>query len=97
MVTVYVIGVPTAVVVLAGTKASLAGAPAVTVKVAVALVIPAAVAVMVAVPVVVGAKLHVAIPALATIGDGGVNEPETPLTENVIAFVAVVTVLPAAS
>ena len=72
-------------------------APAVTVSVAVAPVNPAAVTVMLALPVVVGVRLDVATPATAAIGDGGLNVADTPLTENVIALVALVTVLPFAS
>jgi hypothetical protein len=84
-------------VVVTGTSASFAGAPAVTVKVAVALVNPAALAVMAAEPVVVGVKLDDAIPALAVTGDVGLNVPETPLTAKLTALVAMPTVLPFAS
>ena len=84
-------------VVVTGTNANFAGAPAVTVKVAVALVSPAALAVTVALPVVVGVRLDEAIPALALTGDAGLKVPETPLTAKLTAFVAVPTVLPFAS
>jgi hypothetical protein len=79
---------------LAGVKASLAGAPTLTVNAVLALVSPVADMVTVALPTVVGVKLEVAIPPLGATGDTGLNEPETPLTENVTAFVAVVDVFP---
>jgi hypothetical protein len=37
------------------------------------------------------------MPPVGVIGEAGLKEPETPLTEKVTAFVAVVTVLPLAS
>ena len=80
-----------------GTNASLLAAPAVTVKLAVALVRPGELTVTVALPIVVDVKLEVATPALAAIGDAGVNEPDTPLTEKVIGLVAVSIVCPLAS
>ena len=80
-----------------GAKASLLAAPAVTVKLAVALVRPGVLTVTVALPTVVGVKLEVATPALAAIGDAGLNEPDTPLTEKVIGLVAVSIVCPSAS
>jgi len=82
---------------LAGVNASLAAAPALTVKLAVALVSPAALTVIVAVPVVVAERLDVATPSVGVTGKPGLKVPETPLTANVIAFVAVLTVLPLAS
>jgi len=97
IVAVYGTAVPACELALAGVKASFAGTPAVTVKVAVALVSPAALTVIVAAPVVVGVKLDAATPALAATGDAGLNTPFTPLTANVIALVAVPTVLPFAS
>ena len=89
--------VPTCAVVVTGTRASLAGGPAVTVNVAVALVSPAALAVIVALPAVVAVKLVVATPVIGETGEGGLKEPETPLTAKVIGLVAVPTVLPFAS
>ena len=83
--------------VITGRSASFAGAPGVTVKVAVALVNPVALAVMVAEPVVVDVKLDAAIPALAVTGDAGLKVPETPLTAKLTALAAVPTVLPFAS
>ena len=71
--------------------------PCATVTVAVALAKPAADAVIVAVPAVVAEKLDVAIPAAGATGELGLNVPDTPLTENVIPLVAVVTVLLLAS
>jgi hypothetical protein len=67
------------------------------VTLAVALVRPAAEAVTVAVPAVAGLKLTLAIPLTALTVDAGLNDPETPDTENVTALVAVVTVFPLAS
>jgi len=43
---------------------------------------------------VAGVKLEVAIPPLGATGEAGLNEPDTPLTENVTALVAVVAVFP---
>ena len=68
-----------------------------TVKTAVALVSPVADAVMVAVLLVVGVNVVLAAPLDGVTGDAGLNEPVTPLTENEMALVAVVTVLPFAS
>ena len=81
----------------AGVNASFVAAPGVTVKLVLALVRPLAVTVMVAVPTVVAVTLEVATPAAGVTGEAGLNEPVTPVTANVIAFVAVVTVLPLAS
>ena len=64
---------------------------------AVALVNPLADAVTVPLPAVVGVRLDVALPPIGDIGEGGLNEPDTPLTEMLIGFVAVVTRLPLAS
>jgi len=75
----------------------LAAAPVLTVNVAVALVNPAALTVIVAVPFVVAVKLDVAIPPVGVTGEAGLNVAETPVTPNVIGFVAVPTVLPLAS
>jgi len=75
----------------------LLAAPAFTVNVAVALVSPAALTVIVAVPVVVAVRLELAMPLVGVTGELGLKVPETPLTANVIAFVAVLTVLPFAS
>jgi len=85
------------VLVLTGVNASLAAAPVLTVNDAVALVSPAALTVIVAVPVVVAVKLELATPFVAVTGELGLNVPETPVTANVIGFVAVPTVLPIAS
>ncbi len=71
--------------------------PCATVNVAVALVKPVADAVIVAVPAVLADRLDVAIPADGATGETGLNVPVTPLTENVIALVAVETVLLLAS
>ena len=68
-----------------------------TVSVALALVNPAAEPVIVAVPDVDGVKLVVAVPLVGVTGDGGLKDPETPLSEKVIGLVAVVAVLPLAS
>ena len=68
-----------------------------TVSVALALVNPAAEPVIVAVPDVEGVKLVVAVPLVGVTGDGGLKDPETPLSEKVIGLVAVVAVLPLAS
>jgi len=75
----------------------LVGAPAVTVNVALTLASPAAVTVTVAVPVVVAARLDVATPLVGATGELGLNVPVTPLTEKVIALLAVPTVFPLAS
>ena len=88
---------PDCVVVVLGTRASLLAVPAVTVRLAVALVRPGALTATVALPIVVGVRLEVATPALAAIGDAGLNEPDTPLTEKVIGLVAVSIVCPLAS
>jgi len=69
----------------------------VTVNVALELDNPVAEAVMVPVPVVTGVNVVEALPPLADTGDGGLNEPETPVAVNVIAFVAFGTGLPEAS
>ena len=74
-----------------------AAPPEETVKAAVAPVRPVADAVIVAVPLVVGVKFDAATPLTGVTGDAGLNEPETPVTENVIGFVALATVLPLAS
>jgi hypothetical protein len=68
-----------------------------TVKVALALVSPVEETVIVAVPDVEGVKLEVALPLAGAMGEAGLKDPETPLTEKVIGFVALVTVLPLAS
>jgi len=70
---------------------------AATVSVALPVVSPDDDAVIVAVPDVEAVKLDVAMPPFGVIGEAGLKEPETPLTEKVTAFVAVVTVLPLAS
>ena len=80
-----------------GVNASFAGAPAVTVNVAAALVKPAALTVTVALPVVVAVRLDVATPAVAVTGEAGANVPDTPVTPKLMALVADVTVLPFAS
>ena len=79
---------------LAGVKASFAGAPTLTVNAPLALVRPLADALTVALPTVIGVKLEVAIPPLGATGEAGLNEPDTPITENVTALVAVVAVFP---
>ena len=96
MVAVYCTGTPVAVVACAGVKMILVGGVGAnaTCKVAVALPNPCEDAVIVAVPAVCAVKLEVAVPAVGVIGDSiveGLNEPVTPLTENVTGFVAVVT------
>ena len=75
----------------------MAPGPGVTVNVALEEVRPVAEAVMVPVPVVVGVNTVAAFPALADTGDGGLNVPDTPEAENVMALVAFCTVLPKAS
>lgn len=80
-----------------GDSDSLAADPEPTVNVALAAVNPVAEAVMVPVPVVTGVNVVIALPPLADTGDGGLKDPDTPLTANVIALVAVCTVLPKAS
>jgi len=74
-----------------------AGAPGVTLSVAVALVSPGDDTVTLALPIEVGVKLEVATPASADTGEAGLNVPDTPLSVKVIALVAVLTVLPLAS
>jgi len=69
----------------------------VTVNVELELVNPVAEAVMVPVPVVIGVNVVEALPPLAATGDGGLKDPETPPTVNVIELVAFGTVLPEAS
>ena len=87
---------PVCVLLLAGAKDSLVGGPTVevTVRLAFALLRPVADAVMVALPAVVGVKPEVATPPLGLTGETGSNEPETPVSENVTALVAVVSVFP---
>jgi hypothetical protein len=97
MVAVYTIDTPTCLVPVVGVRASLVGAPAVTVNDADAPVRPAAVTVMVALPTVLGVRLDVALPPLAVTGDAGLNVPDTPLTAKLIAVVGEVTVFPLAS
>ena len=82
---------------MAGESDSLAAAPAATVKVALAPVKPVAEAVMVPLPELTGVKVVDALPPLADTGDGGLNDPDTPVTVKVIALVAFGTVLPNAS
>jgi hypothetical protein len=82
---------------LVGESASFAAAPGVTVKAALPAVRPVAEAVIVAVPVVTGVKVVDALPPFANIGDGGLNDPDTPVTANVMEFVAFSTVFPKAS
>ena len=62
-----------------------------------ALVRPAAEAMSVALPVVVGVKLDVAFPFVGVTGEAGLKVPDTPLTEKLMALVALVSVLPLAS
>ena len=66
-------------------------------KLALALLRPAADAVMVALPAVLGVKVDDAVPFDGVTGDGGLKEPDTPLTEKVMEFVADNTVVPFAS
>ena len=73
------------------------GAAVDTVKVALAPVRPAEETLTVPVPLVVAVKLERAIPPDAATGDGGLKEPDRPLTEKVTGLVALVTVLPLAS
>ena len=97
MAAVYVSATAVCVLALAGVSASLLGCASVTVNTALALLNPAAVTIIVAVPAVVAVKLQVAMPLLGVIGlsiEFGLNEPETPLTDKVTGFVAVVTVFP---
>ena len=85
---------PACTLALAGVSASFAAVPGVTDSVAVALLSPVVEAVMVALPIVVGVKLDFATPLVGDMGETGLNDPETPLAEKLIGFVAVVTVLP---
>jgi hypothetical protein len=85
------------VLALAGVNDNLAGAPAATLRAAVAVVNPVADAVMVALPVLTAMNVEEAIPLTADIVEEGLKDPETPVTENVMALVAVDTVLPDAS
>lgn len=87
----------TRVLPVAGARINLVGAPAVTVRVAVALLSPAAVTVIVAFPIAAGVKLDVALPAVGATGSEGLKLPDTPLTANEIGLIAALTVLPAAS
>ena len=82
---------------VAGESDSLAAEPAATVKVALAPVKPVAEAVIVPVPELTGVNVVDALPPLAETGDGGLKDPDTPVTVKVIALVAVGTVLPKAS
>ena len=82
---------------LAGVNDSLAGTPATTLREAVALVNPVADAAMVAAPVLTAVNVEEAIPLMADTVAEGLKDPETPVTENVMALVAVDTVLPDAS
>jgi len=54
-----------------------------TTRLAVALVSPAAEAVTVAVPGAVGVSVETALPPVGAIGEGGLKDPGTPVTENV--------------
>ena len=71
--------------------------PCVMLKLAVADVRPDADALTVALPAVEAVNAVLAIPPDDAIGRTGLNPPVTPNTENVIALVAVDTVLPLAS
>ena len=68
--------------------------PAITINAAVALDSPVAAAVMVALPTAVGVNCEVATPLVGATGVAGLKEPAIPLTENVTASVAVITVFP---
>jgi hypothetical protein len=78
-----------------GLKASFEGSPtpAVTFKLACALLSPAALAVIVALPELEGVKLELARPPLAATA-AGLNVPLTPATEKFTVSVALTTVLP---
>jgi len=65
-----------------------------TVNAALAPTSPVADAVTVALPTVAGVKLEIAIPFVGTTGGTGLKEPETPLTENVTAWVEALAVFP---
>ncbi|MEO8630170.1 MAG: hypothetical protein ABI612_19045 [Betaproteobacteria bacterium] len=98
----YVTATPVCVLLTAGVSVTLVAADAASAifSVAVAPPKPWDDAVMVAVPDVEAVKLVIALPLTGVIGvsvDPGLNEPETPRTENVMGLVAVVAVLPAAS
>ena len=82
---------------LAGVNDSLSGAPGATLREAVALVNPVADAAMVAAPVLTAVNVEEAIPLMADTVEEGLKDPETPVTENAMALVAVDTVLPDAS
>jgi len=90
-------GTPACVLPLAGVNDSLAGVPGATLREAVALVNPVPEAVMAARPVLTAVNVEEAIPLMADTVAEGLKDPETPVTENVMALVAVDTVLPDAS
>lgn len=75
----------------------MAAEPAVTARVAAALVSPAALTVIVALPTVAGVKLNAATPFVTVNGEEGLKVPDTPDAASEIAALAVVTVLPFAS
>ena len=85
---------PAWVLPLAGCKVSLTAVPVVTLSVAVPLVRPVAEAVIVAFPTEAAVKPDFATPLVATTGDAGLHDPDTPLAAKVTGLVAVVTLLP---
>lgn len=90
---------PTEVVLVSGTSASLAGVPGagVTLNEVLAPISPVALTLMLAAPVVEAVKLEVAMPLAALTGEGGLKVPATPLSAKLTALVALLTVLPLAS
>lgn len=91
----YRTAVPAAVeAVAAGVNTSLAAGPGVTVSDVVAPVKPTALALILPLPAVVEVNEVVATPELGATGEAGLKVPVRPLTANVTAFVAVVTVFP---
>lgn len=90
----YRTAVPAAVEAVAGVNTSLAAGPGVTVSDVVAPVKPTALALILPLPAVVEVNEVVATPELGATGEAGLKVPVRPLTANVTAFVAVVTVFP---
>jgi len=85
------------VLALVGVNDSLVACASVTPNVALALLRPGLVTLIVAIPAEVAVKVEVALPPLGVRGcsiELGVNDPDTPFTEKVRPFVAVVTVFP---
>jgi hypothetical protein len=90
---------PAGVLALVGVRRSCAGGPTAgeTSNVALAPLSPSAETLMVALPALVTFKLATAWPLSALIGEAGVNVPDTPVTEKLMALLAAATVTPLAS